>query len=132
MKTVEERKKQFKRDLWESIGENFNTYPKEMLQEFTEYWCEISLRGKKMRFEKESVFCHKRRMATWKNHSLVWNKNPEKNETFPTYFNKALWQRLTGEKIVEYKNHLQRIGWFYYSSPGGTYWKSPEGKMIWL
>lgn len=132
MKTIEERKQLFKQDLWLAIGQNFNNYTKEMLIEFTDYWCEISPRGKKMRFEKEKTFDPKRRIATWKNHSLQWNKEPEKEETFPSYFQKSLWQRLQGDRMIQYKDHLKRLGWFYQSSPGGTFWRSPEGKMIWL
>ena len=132
MKTIEERKQDFKCDLWNSIGNNFNTYSKEMLIEFTEYWCEKSLKGKKMRFEKEKVFSHARRISTWKNKSLMWNKTPEKDETLPSYFNKTFWQKIAPDRIKEYKTHLFRLGWKYSSSPGGSYWQSPDGKITWL
>jgi hypothetical protein len=132
MKTLNERTKDFKKRIWIEIGENFNTYSKEMLIEFTDYWCEISINGKKMRFEKEKVFSISRRLKTWKNNSLSWNKSPEKSESLPNYFNKTLWQRLEPERIKEYKEHLSRLGWHYSASPGGTYWRSPDNKMIWL
>jgi hypothetical protein len=132
MKTIEERKKQFKLDLWKSIGENTIVYSSEMLKEFTEYWCEISPRGKKMRFEKEKVFCFKRRMMTWKKHSMAWNTSPEKDDTLPNYFNKSFWQRITGDKVKQYKTHLFSLGWRYHTGPTGSYWQSPDNKMIWL
>lgn len=130
MKTIEERKKQFKIDLWEAIGQNFNTYTKEMLTEFTEYWCEKSVRGTKMRFEKEKTFDPKRRIATWKRNAMIFN--PEKEEKMPSYFQKTYWQRVTGEKLLQYKEYLTSIGYKYVTSPGGTFWQKPDGQRIWL
>lgn len=132
MKTIEERKQKFKKRVWVEIGETFNEYSKEMLQEFTDYWCEISYNGNKMRFEKEKTFGVKRRLKTWKNNSASWNKSPEKDETLPNYFNKKFWQKIDAEKTKEYKTHLLRLGWKYSTSPGGSFWQSPDGKMIWL
>jgi hypothetical protein len=50
-------------------------YTREMLNEFYQYWVEHSENGKKMRFEKEKVFGLERRLITWYNNSLKWNKN---------------------------------------------------------
>lgn len=132
MKNLEVRKIEFKKLIWKEIGETFNEYTKEMLQEFTDYWCEISYMGKKMRFEKETTFGIKRRLSTWKNHSLAWNKHPEKDDTLPNYFNKTFWQKMGPDRIKEYKTHLFRLGWKYSSSPGGSFWQSPDGKLTWL
>lgn len=49
-------------------------YERKMLVEFAEYWTEINLNGKKMRFEKEKTFGLSRRLATWKRNELKWNK----------------------------------------------------------
>ena len=132
MKNLEVRKIEFKKRIWKEIGETFNVYTKEMLQEFTDYWCEVSYMGKKMRFEKERTFGIKRRLATWKNNSKNWNKSPEKDKSLPNYFNMKLWQSLDPGKIKEYKEHLNRLGWRYFTGPNGTYWRSPENKMTWL
>ena len=132
MKPLSQRQTEFKHRLWEEIGQTFDIYPKEMIQAFCDYWFEMSFNGKKMRFEKERTFGLKRRLATWKNNSRNWNKSPEKDESLPNYFNKHLWQKLDPVRIKEYKEHLCRLGWQYSTSPGGTFWRSPENKMIWL
>ena len=133
METLETRKTQFKNEIWKEIGETFETYSKQMLIEFTDYWFEISVRGKKMRFEKEKCFSISRRLKTWKNNSMNWNKGPvQKEEPLPNYFNKSFWQRVSSDRLAEYKNHLFRLGWKYVSSPGGTFWQDPTGKMTWL
>ncbi len=41
---------------------------------FTEYWIEISFKGRKMRFEKESVFDVERRLRTWRNNIDKYDK----------------------------------------------------------
>lgn len=61
--TPEERKKVF----YDSLKPFVDKYTKEMLREFYEYWTEISPKGKKLRFEKETVFDPARRLSTWKN-----------------------------------------------------------------
>ena len=85
-----------------------------------------------MRFEKEKVFCINRRLSTWRRKSLIWNKTPDFGEKLPNYFNKTFWQKASPDLIKLYKDHLFSIGWKYASSPGGTFWQSPEGKLIWL
>ena len=71
METLETRKTQFKNEIWMEIGETFETYSKEMLIEFTDYWFEISVRGKKMRFEKEKCFSISRRLKPWKTRNIA-------------------------------------------------------------
>ena len=102
------------------------------LQKFFEYWTEKNANSFKMRFEKEKVFCINRRLSTWRRKSLIWNKTPDFGEKLPNYFNKTFWQKASPDLIKLYKAHLFSIGWTYTSSPGGTFWQSPEGKLIWL
>lgn len=61
-KTLEERKKEFKVTCWETFKDTISI---QTIKDFFEYWGECSLDGKKMRFEKESVFDLTRRMNTW-------------------------------------------------------------------
>ena len=82
MKNLEVRKMEFKNLIWNQIGKSLKDYTKEMLSEFFDYWTEKSIMGKKMRFEKEKVFCVNRRLRTWKSKSLIWNKTPEYEEKF--------------------------------------------------
>ena len=132
MLPISVRQIEFKHILWESIGETFDKYPKEMIIEFCDYWFEISHRGKKMRFEKEKTFGVVRRLATWKKHSSDWNKSPEKNDSFPNYFNKRLWQKLSIERSNEYRLHLKRLGWNYFSNNVGSYFRAPDNSITWL
>ena len=62
MKTLEERKEDFKMRVYE-LDE-----PKDRLDAFYDYWSEHNDGGKKMRFElsKNQPFNTKRRMGTWK------------------------------------------------------------------
>jgi len=60
--SLEERKQQFKMDVYE-LNE-----PQERLEAFFNYWSEHNTHGKKMRFEmaKNQPFNINRRMGTWK------------------------------------------------------------------
>jgi len=62
IKTLEERKKDFKMECWNTFKDEITL---QTIKEFFEYWSESNLEGKKMRFEKESVFDLRRRMTTW-------------------------------------------------------------------
>lgn len=57
---------------------NLLRYEDEQMRiDFTDYWTEHSLNGKKFRAEKEKVFDIKKRFATWKRNQMNWNKNKE-------------------------------------------------------
>lgn len=60
-RTIEERKQEFYNSL---LPETFN-YSKKMMRAFYDYWTEHSPKGKKMRFEKQTVFDVKKRLVTW-------------------------------------------------------------------
>lgn len=86
---LEERKKEF----YEKVGRLYmNTYSKQMLLEFCDYWTEHNDGGKKMRHEMEKVFNLGRRLSTWKRNTLKFNndKQPITNEGLFEALNKAL------------------------------------------
>jgi len=58
----------------------FEEYGKPMVKNFIEYWTEININGKKMRFEKENTFGLKRRLSTWKRNDEKWNFKKKKEK----------------------------------------------------
>lgn len=68
--TIKERKKIFK----EKSHSLTILDPNELLN-FIEYWTEHSEGGKKMRFEKETVFDNSKRQTTWKRRAVQFNPN---------------------------------------------------------
>lgn len=61
-KSLEEREKEF----MERVAAHLDTYPKEMLRSFYDYWTEKNEGGRRMKFEMQRVFDVSRRLATWK------------------------------------------------------------------
>ncbi len=53
-------------DFMNLLAQYLDTYSKETLRAFYDYWTESNPNGKKMRFEMQKVFDVKRRLATWK------------------------------------------------------------------
>jgi len=60
-----------------------------MLVDFVNYWTEINPDGKKMRFEMEKVFNHKRRLVKWKENSKKWEKPKKEHKSFEAKFGKT-------------------------------------------
>lgn len=58
-----------------------NIYSVDMLLKFFNYWSELNKSGTKMRFELEKTWEIEKRLATWKNNGLKYDKPAEKNET---------------------------------------------------
>ncbi len=56
------------------------TYDKDLIRAFCDYWTEHGENDKKMRFEKEKSFGLSRRLATW-NKNNFGNKNTDKKQT---------------------------------------------------
>lgn len=127
-----QRQAEFKHRLWEDIGQTFEVYSKELILDFLDCWFEMSYNGKKMRFEKEKTFDIKRRLGRFKRNQIKWNTPKEKREVLPNYFNKNLWQKMTPQKVQEYKAHLINLGWQYFTSQAGNHLLSPDGKREWL
>lgn len=67
--THEQREKDFMNKLVPFV----ETYGKEMLREFYNYWTEKNDNGKKMRFEMQKVFDVSRRLATWSKNNKFKN-----------------------------------------------------------
>lgn len=65
VKEIGARKEERERVFTEKVYAFSSTYPTEMLDEFISYWTESSEKGKLLRYEKETVFDIKRRLATW-------------------------------------------------------------------
>lgn len=59
--THDERKYKFA----EKLKPYVEIYGRQMLVDFTKYWCEMSDSGRKMRFEREKVFDVKLRLERW-------------------------------------------------------------------
>lgn len=53
-------------DFMNLLAQYLETYSKETLRAFYDYWTESNPNGKKMRFEMQKVFDVKRRLSTWK------------------------------------------------------------------
>lgn len=58
-----------------------NIYSVDMLLKFFNYWSELNKSGTKMRFELEKTWEIEKRLITWKNNGLKYDKPAEKNET---------------------------------------------------
>jgi hypothetical protein len=58
-----------------------NIYSVDMLLKFFNYWSELNKSGTKMRFELEKTWEIEKRLITWKNNGIKYDKPPEKNET---------------------------------------------------
>jgi len=73
-KTIEERKTEFKDEVLNRSTDRVGLiYDWKMVNEFTDYWTEISPNAKKMRFEKEKVFDIKKRLERWNKNQKTFN-----------------------------------------------------------
>ncbi len=72
VKDINIRKEEFKASVKVFLSE---TFPKDLLQSFFNYWTEINEGGKKMRFEMQKVFEIKKRLTTWKSNEIKFSKN---------------------------------------------------------
>lgn len=106
VKDIEERKRLFAEKV-----NGFLDYADSMRKDFIAYWTEHSAHGRKMRFEKETVFDISRRLTTWANNSKEFVKN-QKAE-FPDLFDKKLYYELQSNdqaKFYRYQAHLRSLG----------------------
>jgi hypothetical protein len=89
--TFEQREKDFMKKLAPFV----ETYGKEMLREFYNYWTERNDNGKKMRFEMQKVFQHERRL-------IAWSKNIKQNKhgKQPTASTDAEWHNIASNYIA--------------------------------
>jgi len=89
--TIETREIEFRDKLIPYI----DTYGKEMLRAFYDYWTEKNEGGKKMKFEMQRVFEIEKRLRTWSNNNF--QKNGKSNGT-PKTFDKDKLTRLINER----------------------------------
>ena len=55
-----------------------NDFAQKLIDDFIAYWTEISVKGKKMRFESEKFFDIKKRLDTFKRNEETWNSTKSK------------------------------------------------------
>jgi hypothetical protein len=72
-KTILERRSEFKNSLRPFLED----YPKDLINDFFEYWSEHGSNDRKMRYEKEKSFGLSRRLSTWNKRQKTFEK--EKN-----------------------------------------------------
>jgi len=62
-----------------SVDNYINEYPKDMLQQFVDYWTEPNKSKTKMKFELQRTWDTKRRLATWQRNSKTMGKTEKPN-----------------------------------------------------
>lgn len=82
-KTIEEMKNEFWHKCLDIYhGNVIDNLEWKLLNEFFEYWTEISPNAKKMRFEKEKVFDIKKRLERWKRNQKTFNNGNQQQSTY--------------------------------------------------
>lgn len=74
-KSIEERQREF----YDSLISYLQTYPKEMIRAFYDYWSEANKSRTKMRWEMQKTWELSRRLVTWANNDKNFNKNQNNN-----------------------------------------------------
>ncbi len=83
----------------------------QMVEEFIDYWTERSFNGKKMRFEKETVFDIKRRLKTWEANQKRFSTPEFKRACqMPNQYSKDYECKCTPEQMQAYWAHLRSLG----------------------
>jgi hypothetical protein len=78
-----------KQEFADSLKPYFETYGKDMLNDFYLYWTEHGLKDKKLRFEKERTFGLERRLLTWSKNNFG---NQQKDESTDNYMSHVMKQ----------------------------------------
>lgn len=71
---IEKRKKR-ERDFYDSLTVYLDTYGKEMLRDFFNYWSEPNKSGSKMKFEMQKTWDTARRLVTWSNNESKYGRS---------------------------------------------------------
>jgi hypothetical protein len=76
-----------KKEFYDEVAKFLDTYPKEMLRKFFDYWTELNKSQTKMRFEMEKTWELSKRLRTWASIDKDFNKKqlPE-NEFIPVKY----------------------------------------------
>ncbi len=77
IKDIEERRKDFN----ESLKPFFVQYGFQMMESFYNYWAELTMDKKKMRFEIQKTWETNLRLATWSKNNIKFNNNGTTNNT---------------------------------------------------
>jgi hypothetical protein len=78
-----------KQEFADLLKPYFETYGKDMLNDFYLYWTEHGLNDKKLRFEKERTFGLERRLLTWSKNNF---SKPKRDETQDEYMKNVMKQ----------------------------------------
>lgn len=87
--TIEERHSSFFDCVHSIIMKDNMDIPKNQIQDFIDYWTEISPNAKKMRFEKEKVFDIKKRLERWSKNQKTFNNGNTTKQTRHDKFESA-------------------------------------------
>lgn len=138
MKPIEIRQKEFKNLIWEKVGRNCKVYSLEMLTQFFEHWSTVADKGWKMAFEKEKTWNTERRLTTWKRNQETnfgrFKKSKDMKTRFPNYFSRKIMRELAPSQWMEYKQHLQTLGFVYNQGVNGqqSFIIDLQGERIWI
>ena len=77
VKPIEERKREF---IYKMLDLK-NLYSSDIKTDFTNYWTEKNINGKKMRFEMQKTWDLKKRLDTWVKRSKQYNKGNEPKQS---------------------------------------------------
>ncbi len=146
MKAIEIRQKDFKNLIWDSVGRTCEKFSKELLIEFFEYWIEHNEPVKAntlMAYEKarrtgKKTFKITGRLATFKRNKETnfgrVKKSKDMKTRFPNYFSYKNMREYTPSEWVEYRTHLQTLGYVFNAGKNGQqgYLIDLEGQRKWL
>ncbi len=138
MKAIEIRQKDFKNLIWDSVGRTCEKFTKEMLIDFFDHWSTVGDRGWKMAFEKEKTWNTKRRLARWKKNAETrfgrFKPSKDMKTRFPNYFSYKNMREYTPSEWVEYRTHLQTLGYVFNAGKNGQqgYLIDLEGQRKWI
>ena len=87
-------------------------YGKPLLQAFVDYWCEQSINGIKMRYQKEKTFDIDLRLNTWSKNDFdgLWKKHKEDkiNKEQEEYYRKNA-EKVSEEESKRQKKEMNKI-----------------------
>jgi hypothetical protein len=83
--------------FYNQIAEFKDTYPKELLRKFFDYWREKSKSGKKMRFEIEPTWDLSLRLKKWESNNDKFNKIDPKQDITTTKYKPPTPQEYNGQ-----------------------------------
>lgn len=101
IKDIEERRKEFN----ESLKPFFDQYGFQMMESFYNYWAELTMDKKKMRFEIQKTWETNLRLATWSKNNIKFNNNATKQPISSETGNRKL---TIDEQIAKRQSDFER------------------------